>query len=271
MPQVTQLTAGGKPAAYLLIDDKIEDFTPPDRGGTRITRTYTTGPAPYRTIANKTPSMAVGTARPGDQITKLRGAGLPSAYFTITDKTESLDFFYPVTDTYLVYMSLGPLSDDITVLTTDTYRPVLVLSGSAVIAVPLADTYRPVLTLATSSVTRTGSTPVYGADSYRPVLALSVASLVAGEFIEGSDTYIPVMTFSAAGVVSTDIVLATDTYVPVLQFGFTVTVHSQRSVPVSDDYAVNLTLGASVNSILADVDRIRITSRPYGQIKVKPR
>ena len=266
--EITQLRGGAIPGQYLAIADKAEITAPVDRGSTRYTALRGgVLPGRYFPILDKAPSMEFGTARPGDQITKLRGGTLPSAYFTIADKTESLSFTYPVSDTYLVYMSLDPISDDITVITTDTYVPVLSLSGNAVIAVARTDTYVPRLTLQADPPTSSGATPVFAADIYLPVLTLGDAVVTEFTAVAATDTYVPIIAFSSgAGPVMVDQVAASDTYIPVLRWGWTVTPSTQEFLPTTDNYVVRLTMTATASAAVRDVDQIVGSLRPLGVI-----
>ena len=263
MTQVTQLTAGTKPAAYLLIGDKVELVIPEDRGMARITGLTSKGPGDYYVITDKTITSGAGAVRDDTQITGLVAGAKPATVYVIGDKTETLIFDKPVSDTYLVYMSLSNL-DTILPETTDTYLPVLTLSATATASYVSTDTYLPRLTLTAQPPIVSGATPQFGTDTYMPVLTSSYA-LLAGELIEGSDTYVPIISESS-DVVTADQVNATDTYIPVIYWGWTRTVSTDEFLVGSDSYVPVMTLTGTATTVTRDVDKIVGSLKPFGVI-----
>lgn len=266
MTATVQLKPGGIPGAFQAISDKSEPVVEVDRGSTRIVKMRAGAlPAATYTIADKTGSI-VGTTRPDTRLVRMRAGAVPAADYAIADKTPSLIDFKPVSDTYLVYMSLSNL-DTILPETTDTYLPVLTFAASAVASYVSTDSYVPRLTLTASPPIVSGATPQFGTDTYRPVITESY-TLLAGEFIEGSDTYVPIISESSS-VVTADQVNATDTYIPVLYWGWIKTVSTDRTLTASDSYVPRLTLTGTASTVVRDVDRIVGSLKPYGVISGK--
>ena len=263
MTQVTQLTAGSKPAAYLLIGDKVEYVLPTDRGSTRITGLTAKGPGDYYTITDKTITSGAGAVRDGTQITGLVAGTKPATYYVIGDKTETTIFDKPVSDTYLVYMSLSN-TDTVISEVTDTFRPILTFAASAVVSYISTDSYVPRLTLTASPPIVSGATPQFSVDTYIPVITESY-TLLAGELIEGSDTYVPIISESS-NVEAVDQVNATDTYIPVIYWGWTKTVSTDQFLVGSDSYVPRMTLTGTASTVTRDVDRIVGSLKPFGVI-----
>ena len=255
MTQVTQLKAGGIPGAYLLITDKTA--IPFDGDGATL--------VPLLTAAGV---GVASTPRDDTAITKLRGGTLPSAYFTIADKTESGIADVPATDTYRVYVSLSN-TPTVRLVISETYRPVLTLAGSRQVVVPAADTYTPVLTLTSLGITTGSAVNVSRSDSYVPVLTLATGSLLKGEFYSSADTFVPVLALATGTLSKEAIVTASDTYVPVLSFGFTLTPHTYQVVPAQDTYTVTVTLAGTPVAAATDVDRIVGSLKALGVITGK--
>lgn len=222
----------------------------------------TPGPATY------TEYTAPGSSRPDDgQFTTLQLSGTPGRTFaSFVDKVNN-NYDRAVSDTYLVVLTLGPVTDvDIDV--DDAYTPVLTMQATAYLTRAVSDTLRPVVTMGVAALSKGGSTAKAGTDTYTPVLTLT-SSLV--HVISVSDTYTPVLTLSADALNKSDALTVADTYTPVLDLTPLLdTVVAQVGYSRSDSYVPILNMSATVNAA-GDVDIIDIRSRPYWLIEIDVR
>jgi hypothetical protein len=209
----------------------------------------------------------VGSGRPDDgQFTALQVTATPGhVQSEFTDKAVEVDSTKPVSDTYRPVLTFGQVTQyDIEV--SDKYVPVLTMSGVARLTKVVTDTYRPRLTFGTAIVSASGTINKTASDTYVPVLTFAPNLQYR---VTATDTYVPVLTFAADPVTTANATNVSDTYVPVLTFfNQTLTkVVANVAHARSDTYVARLTFTANLRTA-GEVDRIEISSRPYGYIEI---
>lgn len=218
----------------------------------------------FSATADYTKTLAT-SARPNDgTFTRLAPGALPAQpWGSFAGKTLKVEDTKPVTDTYLVVMTMGDVSD-IDVDVSDTYTVVFTMNAQAGLGALVADTYTPVCTMSVAALSKTGDTVKPVTDTYTPVVTMAASIAVARS---ATDTYTPVLTMTAS-VAASDLVAISDTYTPVLTMTADLdVVAGSVNWPRSDDYTVVMTMTATVAEA-GEVDAIRITERTYGIMRI---
>lgn len=203
--------------------------------------------------------------RPDDgQFTALQVNGVSGKPRTYTGKAEETNIQKFVFDTWIPRFTLSSVGDvDIDV--TDLWVPRLTLSAFVQTQKTVSDTWVPRVTLAYTSLVKSGTINKPVSDTWVPRVTLT-ASL--SRSVGVTDTWVPVLTL-AQTVTKSAVLEVSDTWVPVLELAkdsLTIVagnVLHQRS----DTWVPRLALSA-VRVTSGEVDRIRVTGRSYGRIKI---
>jgi hypothetical protein len=204
-------------------------------------------------------------ARPNDgTFTRVAPGALPGQpWGSFTGKTLKVEDTLPVSDTYLVVMTMGDVSD-IDVDVSDTYTVVFTMAADTSLAELVSDTYTPAWTMSVAGLSKTGDNLKPVTDTYTPVLTMTCA---VNHLESVTDTYTPVLTMVSSKATS-DLVVITDTYRPVLTMSVDLdAVAGLVNWPRSDTYTVVMTDTAALADA-GEVDDIRITERAYGIIRI---
>lgn len=171
-----------------------------------------------------------------------------------------------VVDTYIAVMTLTPFDEAVGEV-TDTYRALMGMSAIVFAQDParlVTDTYRPVATFAVASVVKSGTVPKFAADTYTPVMTMHPVLQYVSAL---TDTYAPLMTMSA--VVSAGATVEVfDTYAPLMDMDYSLqTAQAVVDWQRADVYIAIMDMRAKVADA-GEVDNIRISSKPYGTIRI---
>lgn len=235
----------------------------PDDG--TFTRLYVGGsPLSAETDYSK---AEVTSARPDDgtftRLSPTATASRPWGDFSGKAETNVADKV--ASDSIRVFVTEGPVSD-VEIAVTESLRPSVTDSRAIGIGRSVSDTIRPQVADVVQFVSKVGDTPKAGAESVRVYVAES-ASIAA--VISVSDTVTPVVTDANTLLDKSDAKIVSDTITVVLTDAKLLqTANAVRDFAVVDTITARVTDTARV-AAAGDVDRIDITSRPMGQIRIR--
>lgn len=206
-----------------------------------------------------------GAPRSYQQFTAHGPAGVAARlYGSFAGKAASTtDARFP-TDTYRLVLTMGDVSEVAPQL-VDRYVPTLAMSGVGGLARFGSDTYLPVVTLTVAALQKAGGPSLVVTDSLVPVLTMAAAQSFANSV---ADSLVPVLTMTCTAASAPE-VTPSDTYVPVLGMTYLLDqTIGTVAVALTDTYVPTLSLSSGLR-VAGEVDRIWITSRPCGRIRIR--